>query len=91
LAAWPLGLYGREALAEDAQAGPVGTGFGGITIAQNQRSPEEVDRVLAEAVGGGRAVAQARADSVMGRLFRLFSPTLTAMPGSGVESVLHPG
>jgi len=48
-----LGLYGREALAEDAQTGPVGAGFGGITIAQNQRSPDEVDRVLAEAVAAG--------------------------------------
>ena len=48
-----LGLFGREALAEDAHAGAAGTGFPGVTLAQNQTSPEEVDRVLAEAVAAG--------------------------------------
>ncbi len=48
-----LGLYGRDALAEDAQAGPPAVGSGGITIAHNVGSPEEVDRVLAAAVAAG--------------------------------------
>lgn len=48
-----LGLYGAAALAEDAQLGAPGTGFGRVTLAQNQVSPDEVDRVLAEAVAAG--------------------------------------
>jgi catechol 2,3-dioxygenase-like lactoylglutathione lyase family enzyme len=51
LALWPASL-----LAEDAGLGPrAGAGFGGVTIAINQRSPSEVDAVLAEAqAAGGR-------------------------------------
>ena len=48
-----LSLYGRAALAEDACLPDAGTGFGGIALAQNVRSPAEVDAVLAEAVRAG--------------------------------------
>lgn len=47
------GLYGREALAEDAHVPAQGSGFGGITIAYNARSKAEVDAVFAEAVAAG--------------------------------------
>jgi catechol 2,3-dioxygenase-like lactoylglutathione lyase family enzyme len=45
-----FGLYPRERLAEDAQLPSDGSGFGGIALAQNVRSKQEVDRILAEAV-----------------------------------------
>ena len=56
-----LALYGREALAADANLPPGGSGFGGITLAYNTRSREEVDAVLAEArQAGARILKQAQ-------------------------------
>ncbi len=58
-----LALYGREALAEDAhlaESGPT-SGFGGITLAHNVRTREEVDAVLALAErAGGRILKPAQ-------------------------------
>lgn len=49
-----LALYPRRLLAEDARLAD-GSGFGGITLAQNLPSPREVDEGLAAAVrAGGR-------------------------------------
>ena len=48
-----LGLYPREALAEDALASPEGSGFRGFTLAHNVASPEAVDRTLQDAVDAG--------------------------------------
>ncbi len=48
-----LALFGRDALAEDAHAGPAMTGFSGVTIAHNLGSEAEVDAALAEAVAAG--------------------------------------
>ena len=48
-----LGLYGREALAEDAQVSPVGSGFQGIALSHNVESEHEVNEVVAQAVAGG--------------------------------------
>ena len=48
-----LGLFAREALAADATVAAEGSGFRGFTISHNVTSPEEVDRVLAEAVQAG--------------------------------------
>jgi len=51
-----LALYPREKLAEDAGV-PDGQGFGGITLAHNEPSPEGVDAAYAKAVdAGARAV-----------------------------------
>ncbi|MBP2296644.1 VOC family protein [Azospirillum rugosum] len=53
-----LALYGREALAEDAhlaEAGPT-SGFGGITLAHNLRSREEVDALMARAAHAGARI-----------------------------------
>jgi len=47
-----FGLWSRAALAEDAGVADSG-GFGGIAIAYNARSRDEVDAVLAEAVAAG--------------------------------------
>lgn len=43
-----LALFSREALAEDAQVPPVGSGFAGFTLAHNARSEAEVDEVIAD-------------------------------------------
>lgn len=57
-----LALYSRAALAEDAclpeqnGAGPDAPGFGGITLAHNVRSREEVDAVLALARQAGARI-----------------------------------
>ena len=48
-----LGLYGREALAEDAQVDAKGTGFNSFAIAHNVHSEEEVDEVMNEALEAG--------------------------------------
>ena len=48
-----LGLYGREALAEDAQVSAAGQGFPGFTLAHNVDSEEAVEKVIAEAVNAG--------------------------------------
>jgi len=48
-----LGLFGREALAEDAQAGPVKDGFAGATFAQNFESENEVDEAFKHAIACG--------------------------------------
>ncbi len=47
-----LGLWPRTLLAEDARV-PDGGGWGGLTLAQNQGSREEVDAVVAAMVGAG--------------------------------------
>lgn len=48
-----LGLYGREALAEDAGVAPAPHGFSGITLAHNLASEAEVDQAMDEAVRAG--------------------------------------
>ena len=48
-----LGLYGRNALAEDATVSPDGSGFNSFAIAHNVASEAEVDEVIAEAVAAG--------------------------------------
>lgn len=55
-----LALHPRALLAEDAQVND-GGGFGGITLAQNLGSPQEVDAGLAAALAaGGRLLKAAR-------------------------------
>lgn len=54
-----MGLWGRESLAADANLSPQGSGFGGIALAYNTRTRDEVDAVLAEAEqAGGRILKQ---------------------------------
>ena len=56
-----LGLFGRDALAEDAQVPSAGSGFRGIALAYNARDRAEVDAVMAEAeAAGGRIVKPAK-------------------------------
>jgi catechol 2,3-dioxygenase-like lactoylglutathione lyase family enzyme len=56
-----LALYPRKALAEDAEISAEGSGFSGLTLAQNVRTKGEVASVLAEPErGGGRILKQAQ-------------------------------
>jgi catechol 2,3-dioxygenase-like lactoylglutathione lyase family enzyme len=48
-----LALFGRTALAEDAEVDAKGDGFSGVALAHNVNSEAEVDAVLAEAVTVG--------------------------------------
>jgi catechol 2,3-dioxygenase-like lactoylglutathione lyase family enzyme len=57
-----LSLYGRDALAEDAQVPPGDPSvFRGVTLGQNCRTREDVDRVIAAVVAaGGRLLKPAQ-------------------------------
>lgn len=48
-----LGLYSREALAEDATVSPQGSGFAGFALAHNVASEAEVDAVMQQAIAAG--------------------------------------
>lgn len=53
-----LGLYGRAALAADAQVAPGGSGFPGFSIAHNVASEAEVDAVMALAARAGAEIVK---------------------------------
>ena len=52
-----VALWGRDQLAEDSGVED-GGGWGGVTLAHNVRSPEEVDAVIAEAEKAGARIAR---------------------------------
>ena len=60
-----VALWSREALAEDSGVSDAG-GWGGITLAHNVRSPEEVDAVLEEARGAGATIVRPGAETAWG-------------------------
>ena len=62
-----VALWGRDQLAEDTGVEDSG-GWGGVTLAYNTRSPEEVDAVLAEVAAAGGAVLHRRCGDFLGRL-----------------------
>ena len=51
-----LGLYGREALAEDAQVPAQGSGFESFALAHNVSSEAKVDEVMAQAARAGATI-----------------------------------
>ncbi len=53
-----LALWGREAQREDANAGALWNGNGGIVVAQNVASEAEVDAVMASAAAAGAGIAK---------------------------------
>jgi len=51
-----LGLFGRDALKEDAKAGGLWTGNGGTAVAMNYASEAEVDAMMATAKAAGASI-----------------------------------
>jgi catechol 2,3-dioxygenase-like lactoylglutathione lyase family enzyme len=60
-----VALWGRGQLAEDSGVEDSG-GWGGITLAYNARSPEEVDAVIAEADRAGAQIPRFGAETFWG-------------------------
>lgn len=54
-----LGLYAREALAEDAAVSAAGSGFEGFALAHNVTSEKEVDEVMQQAIAAGATQTRA--------------------------------
>jgi uncharacterized protein len=60
-----LALWGRDQLAEDSGVEDAG-GWGGVTLAHNVRSPDEVDAVLGEAEAAGATLVRRGAPTFWG-------------------------
>lgn len=52
-----VGLWGRDELAVDSGVEDAG-GWGGVTLAQNVRSPQEVDALIEEAARAGASLVR---------------------------------
>jgi uncharacterized protein len=66
-----LALWGREKLAEDSVVEDNG-GWGGVTLAHNVGSPEEVDAILAEAYAAGAEIGRDGAPTFWGGYSGIF-------------------
>lgn len=66
-----VALWDRAKLAEDSCVED-GGGWGGVTLAYNVRSPEEVDAVLSEAEAAGAGVPRSGAETFWGGYSGLF-------------------
>ena len=66
-----FGLWGRDDLARDSAVDDAG-GWGGVTLAHNVSSPDEVDAVLAEAAAAGATIARPGASTEWGGYSGLF-------------------
>jgi uncharacterized protein len=60
-----VALWGRDLLAEDSGVEDTG-GWGGVTLAYNTRSPEEVDEVIAQAEAAGATIARPGGETFWG-------------------------
>jgi len=67
-----LALWGRAELAEDSGVED-GGGWGGVTLAHNVRSPEEVDAVLADAECAGATITRAAGPAFWGGYTGVFT------------------
>jgi uncharacterized protein len=66
-----LALWGREQLQEDSLVEDTG-GWGGIALAYNARSPDEVDAVIEEARAAGATIGREGAETFWGGYSALF-------------------
>ena len=66
-------LWGRDKLADDAGLADSGAAFGGIVLAHNVRSREEVDRVIAAAATAGGTISREPAETFYGGYAACFS------------------
>jgi hypothetical protein len=67
-----VALWSRMSLAEDT-AVVDGGGWGGITLAHNVRSPDEVDAVLAEAAQAGGTIPRSGGETFWGGYSGVFA------------------
>jgi catechol 2,3-dioxygenase-like lactoylglutathione lyase family enzyme len=81
-----VALWGRTELAEDSTVSD-GGGYGGVTLAHNVRSPDEVDAVLAEAEAAGASVGRWGAETFWGG----YSGVFVDPDGHPWEVAYHPG
>jgi uncharacterized glyoxalase superfamily protein PhnB len=61
-----LGLYPWDKLAEDVTVSAEGSGFRGVTLAHNVKSKEEVNQVMAQAIGAGATLVKEAQDVFWG-------------------------
>jgi catechol 2,3-dioxygenase-like lactoylglutathione lyase family enzyme len=61
-----VALWDRAKLAEDSGVEDGPGGYGGITLAYNTRSPEEVDAVMAEAEAAGANITRPAGETFWG-------------------------
>lgn len=61
-----LALHPRNLLAKDARVPPAGTGFSGVTFAQNVASRVEVDQILTAACAAGATLLRAASEKEWG-------------------------
>ena len=66
-----VALWGRDQLADDSAVADNG-GWGGITLAYNTRSNDEVDQVIEEARAAGATVGREPADTFYGGYSGIF-------------------
>jgi catechol 2,3-dioxygenase-like lactoylglutathione lyase family enzyme len=66
-----VALWGRAKLAEDS-AVKEGTGWGGITLAYNTRSPKEVEDVIEEARAAGATIGREPGETFWGGYSAVF-------------------
>jgi catechol 2,3-dioxygenase-like lactoylglutathione lyase family enzyme len=60
-----LALWDREKIAEDSGV-QIGTGYGGVTLSYNGRSPAEVDAVIADARAAGATITREPGETFWG-------------------------
>lgn len=80
-------LWSRAALAADLGVDDTGATFGGTALAQNLRSRDEVDAVLAEAAAAGAATTRPAAETFYGGYAGVF----TDPDGHAWEVAHNPG
>ena len=61
-----LALYPLQSLAADAGISTEGSGFSGVTLAHNVRTPQEVDALLEVAVAAGATLVKPPGDTSWG-------------------------
>lgn len=66
LGGFAMALYGLDDLAKDARVDAPGSGFGGIALAINMHTREDVDRTLSEAVAAGAKLLKPAEDTFWG-------------------------
>ena len=68
-----LGLYGRDALAEDALVDGVSGGFAGFSLAHNVSSEDEVDQLMSQAASAGAVITKSARKTEWGGYAGYFS------------------